>query len=582
MPGIGLTPFLFVSPQLGLDDVDEAHEEGIVAIINNRPDGEKEGQPTSLEIEKRATELGVAYRHIPVVAGKMTTEKIEAFRSALKELPQPILAFCATGTRSTTLWALAEAPQSDADAIISLAREAGYNLSNLRPTLVESNLTHSAAKGRSEHTDAPLDLGHPTTRDVVIVGGGAGGIAVASSLLAREPSLAITLIEPRSEHYYQPGWTMVGGGVFDNNLTIRDEIRLIPAGVRWIRASAAGFEPQNNAVILEDGEKVLYKTLIVAAGLKLDWKAIPGLSETLGRNGVTSNYEPGLATYTWELVQRLKKGVALFTQPPMPIKCAGAPQKAMYLSCDYWRRSGCLNHINVEFNTAGNVLFGIPEYVPALDAYIDKYGIELGLGQNLVAIDGPGKTATFEMVFDDGTSITEDRHFDMIHVCPPQTAPDFVRSSPLSNEAGWVEVDPDTLQHVRYDNVYALGDVCSAPNAKTAAAVRTQAPIVATNILNAIHHSPERALYSGYGSCPLTVEKGKIVLAEFGYGGKIMPTLPFIDGTKPSRIAWLLKEKMLPWVYWNLMLKGREWLVKYETSETHRTARPVALLDKRK
>ena len=579
MVGVKLTPFLSVAPQLNLNDIEQASADGIVTIINNRPDGEKQFQLTSNEIAERAAALGIDYLHIPVIPGKITEQNIADFRDALNELPQPVLAFCGTGTRATTLWALAEAPQRDADSLISVAHAAGYDLSNLRPTLVDSNLSHKITKTKDK-PGSPVHLGHPATRDVVIVGGGAAGIAVASSLLSRDSSLGITIIEPRTVHYYQPGWTMVGGGVFDNDLTIREEASVIPKGVRWLKSAVAGFEPQSNAVILENGERVLYKTLVVAAGLKLDWDAIPGLSETLGKNGVTSNYEPGLAPYTWELIQKLESGVAFFTQPPMPIKCAGAPQKVMYLACDYWHRKKCLSHIDVEFNTTGNVLFGVEAYVPALEKYIEKYAIEQGLGQNLIAIDGAAKTATFEIKFDDGTSITEARQFDMIHVCPPQTAPDFVSASSLANKAGWVEVDEETLQHVRYDNVYALGDVCSAPNAKTAAAVRTQAPVVAFNIINAIKHKPERAIYSGYGSCPLTVERGKIVLAEFGYGGKLMPTLPFIDGTKPSRAAWFLKEKMLPWIYWNLMLKGREWLVKYDRTKNHRMARPATVLGK--
>lgn len=568
-----LTDLVWVSPQLTLVDLELAENAGIRSIINNRPDAEATTQTSSKRLQQEAQKRGMEYRHIPVTPGNITDDNVKEFRKALDDLPEPLLAFCGTGTRATTLWALSRAPQVDTDLLIETAGKAGYDISNLRPTLLEANLSHKAPVMMNldgEHTA----LGHPKARDIVIVGGGAAGIAVAASLRIRDRDIEITLIEPSDVHYYQPGWTMVGGGAFTNDLTMREEESVIPEDVRWIKASAAGFDPDNNAVVLEDGEKVLYKTLIVAAGIKLDWDAIPGLRETLGANGVTSNYEPGLAPYTWELVQNLESGIALFTQPPMPFKCAGAPQKAMYLSCDHWRRKGRLDHINVEFNTAGNTIFGIKDYVPALQDYIEKYDISLLLGRNLVAIDGPRRSVTFEMIYDDGTSVTEQQRFDMIHVCPPQTAPDFVRESKLANKEGWVEVDPETLQHVRYDNVYALGDVCSTPNAKTAAAVRAQAPIVAQNILHQIAHNPQRALYSGYGSCPLTVERGKIILAEFGYGGKLMPTLPFIDGTKPSRAAWLLKEKMLPFVYWNMMLKGQEWLVKYKTTPKHRTAQP--------
>ncbi len=393
---------------------------------------------------------------------------------------------------------------------------------------------------------------------IVIIGGGAGGIAAASSLLKRRPGLDIVLVEPRDEHFYQPGWTMVGAGVFNAPVTRRAMESVIPDGVSWIRQAAKSFQPEENAITLEDGTRVKYDLLIVAAGIKLDWGQIKGLEETLGHNGVTSNYRYDLAPYTYELVAALKEGRAIFTQPPMPIKCAGAPQKAMYLSCDVWRSAGVLDNIEVEFCNAGGVLFGVEAYVPALMEYVDRYGIRLKLGSKLVAVDGANKAATFETA--DGL-VT--RQFDMLHVVPPQVAPDFIRESPLANAAGFVDVDDLTLRHKKYPNIFALGDVGGMPNAKTAAAVRKQAPIVAVNALAVMSGGEPVSDYDGYGSCPLTVERGKIILAEFGYGGKLLPSFPkwLIDGTKPRRLSWLLKTEVLPWVYWNGMLKGREWLV---------------------
>ena len=385
-------------------------------------------------------------------------------------------------------------------------------------------------------------------------------LATAASLLKRRPALAIAIVEPRERHYYQPGWTLVGGGVFDRARTERAMEDVMPKGVKWIRSAVAGFEPERDEVVLEDGERLPYRTLVAAPGIKLDWAAVDGLKETLGRNGVTSNYLFEMAPYTWELVQGMKSGRALFTQPPMPIKCAGAPQKALYLACDHWRRAGVLKDMEVAFHTSGGVLFGVPEFVPSLMAYIERYGIDLRLGETLTAVDGGARKAWFDVKDAEGKSRTVERSFDMIHVCPPQTAPDLVRESPLADRAGWIEVSPETLQHVRYGNVFGLGDACSAPNAKTAAAARKQAPVVAENVLSVLDGRGPRAIYDGYGSCPLTVERGRIVLAEFGYGGKLLPTFPFINARKPSRLAWLLKEKLLPPIYWNLMLKGHEWL----------------------
>ena len=391
---------------------------------------------------------------------------------------------------------------------------------------------------------------------------GAGGLGIASSLLRRKPDLDILVIEPCETHYYQPGWTLVGSGIFDRKITKRTTESVMPGRAKWKRAAVAAFEPDRNGVILEDGEKIAYRVLVVAAGIKLDWDAVEGLSATLGKNGVTSNYRYDIAPYTWELVQGLKSGRAIFTQPPMPIKCAGAPQKAMYLSSDHWLRSGTLKDINVEFRNAGGVLFGVADYVPALMKYVDKYNIDLCLNENLVAVDGQSKKAWFDRTNGEGETSRVEVEFDMMHVCPPQTAPDFIRQSPLANDAGWVDVAQDTMQHTRFGNIFSIGDCCSAPNAKTAAAVRKQAPVAAVNIVNLLEGRAPSAEYDGYGSCPLTVERGKIVLAEFGYGGKHLATFPqwVINSYEPSRLAWFLKERMMPGIYWRMMLRGHEWL----------------------
>ena len=400
------------------------------------------------------------------------------------------------------------------------------------------------------------------TCDVLIVGGGAAGIATAASLLRRRPGLDVVIVEPSERHYYQPGWTLVGAGVFTPERTMRETCRLIPTGARWIKDSVVDFAPEADQVRLSDGRRIGYRALVAAPGIKLDWDAIPGLNETLGRNGVTSNYRFDLAPYTWQLVQELKSGRALFTQPPMPIKCAGAPQKALYLSADHWQRTGALKNVDIEFHNAGAVLFGVKDYVPALMKYIERYGVDLRFNSRLTAIDGEARKATFAVTDADGAVSEVVRDFDMIHVCPPQTAPDFIRNSPLAANSGWIDVDQTTLHHNRLDNVFGLGDACSAPNAKTAAAARKQAPVVAENVISMLDGKALKAVYDGYGSCPLTVERGKIVLAEFGYGGKLLPSFPawMLDGRQPTRRAWHLKAQALPEIYWIGMLKGREWL----------------------
>ena len=545
MPFKFLTPSLSVSQQLSEADIAEAARDGFRSIISNRPDGEEADQLTAAEIEAVAAVHGMGFAHVPVVSGRIDDADIAQMAEALVHLPGPVLAFCRSGTRSATLWALTQAGSQSADAITQTAASAGYDLKALRPRL-------EAGAVRPEQAC-------PAAADVVIVGGGSAGLATAASLLDRNRALDIVIIEPRDTHDYQPGWTMVGAGVFDVANMRRSEASVMPAGVRWIKGAVASFQPARNQVTLEDGSSISYRALVVAPGIALDWAAIDGLPETLGKNGVTSNYSFQTAPYTWELVQGLRRGTALFTQPPMPIKCAGAPQKAMYLSCDHWQRGGVLNDIDVQFHNAGAVLFGVKEFVPPLMEYVDRYGIDLQFESTLIAVDGADRTATFRTKAGEVT-----KRFDMLHVTPPQKAPAFLAQSPLANEAGYTDVDPASLQHVRHPNVFGLGDGGSTPNAKTMAAARKQAPIVAENLLAMLAGKPATAIYDGYGSCPLTVERGKILLAEFGYGGKLLPSFPrwIIEGTKPQRLSWLLKSEALPWIYWNAMLKGREWMAR--------------------
>jgi len=539
---------LSVSAQIAIDDLPALKTAGFRSIICNRPDGEGADQPSFAEIQAAAEELGMEARYIPVVSGRVQDEDAARFGAALRELPKPTLAYCRSGTRSTTLWALSQAKSMHAVDILARAQAAGYDMAGVVRRIVNGGKT-------------PTDVADAMF-DVVIVGGGAAGIAVAASLKQRSPDASLAILDPADIHYYQPGWTMVGGGVFEAETTARTMGSLIPNGVHWIKSAVAAFEPKDDAVILDGCRVVKYKRLIVCPGLKLDWDNVEGLPETLGRNGVTSNYRYDLAPYTWDLVQGLKSGRAVFTQPPMPIKCAGAPQKSMYLSADHWNRAGVLKDIEVGFYNAGGVLFGVPAYVPALMKYVERYDARLNFFHNLVAIDGPARKAWFDVAAPEKEKRRVEVAFDMIHVVPPQCAPDFIRVSPLADAAGWVDVDQATLRHKTYENVWSLGDVTNAPNAKTAAAARKQAPTVAENVAADMAGRPPAAHYDGYGSCPLTVERGKIVLAEFGYGGKLLPSFPkwLIDGTEPSRLAWLLKERLLPPIYWKAMLRGKEWL----------------------
>jgi len=400
---------------------------------------------------------------------------------------------------------------------------------------------------------------------VLVVGGGTAGITVAAILRRRAPKLDVAIVEPAEEHYYQPAFTLVGAGVYPLAKTHRPEASVMPSGVQWIHSAAQNFEPERNTVVLKNGDALTYDYLVVCTGVKLDWDKVTGLAETLGTNGVCSNYSPISVNYTWECVQKLKAGdKVVCTQPPMPFKCPGAPQKIAYLIADRLRRRGILDKCRVDFFTHAPAIFGVPYFARALVKVAARYGIGVHYQQQLVAVNGNAKTATFEFVGDNRKGEKESVPFDLLHVTPPQSPHDEIKKSPLANAAGWVEVNQNTLQHMRFANVYSLGDVCSTPNSKTAAAVRKQAPVVASAIISAVAGKLTSGSYDGYASCPLTTAIGKTILAEFCYGGKVTPTLP-LTPSKERWIGWWIKVTGLPLMYWHYMLKGYVWFPKHNT-----------------
>jgi len=414
------------------------------------------------------------------------------------------------------------------------------------------------------------------THQIVIIGGGTAGITVAAQLLKKHNALDVAIIEPSEKHFYQPAWTLVGAGTFKYEDTIRDEASLIPEGAKWIKDYAEELHPEKNSLTLRSGEEVSYEYLVVAPGIKIDLTLVEGLAETMNKNGVGSNYvDP---KYVWSQVQSFKKGgTALFTQPTTQIKCGGAPQKIMYLMSDYLRKKNMLMDSNVIFATPGSVIFGVKEFAITLEKVIKRYGIDVRYHHRLKKVDGDKKVAVFDRVEHDETGcvislpsgeprISEvEVPFDFLHLAPPQTAPDFIKRSKLVHEdganVGWVKADKNTLQHPDFPNVFALGDVAALPTAKTGAAVRKQAPVVVDNLLRLIKgETVMNSEYTGYSSCPLVTAYGKMVLAEFGYGNERMsdPLISnFVDTTKEQWSMWMLKKYGLPFMYWNLMLRGK-------------------------
>jgi sulfide:quinone oxidoreductase len=398
-----------------------------------------------------------------------------------------------------------------------------------------------------------------TKHEILIIGGGTAGITVAARLL-RTGHRDVAIIEPSNTHYYQPLWTLVGGGQARAQETARPLASVMPKGTTWIRTAATTVDPEHNTVTCTDGVAYSYDVLIVCPGLQLDWHRTEGLAETLGKEGVSSNYRFDLAPLTWELIRNTTSGTAVFSMPSGPIKCGGAPQKIAYLAADYWRRTGVLDDIDVHLVVPTPRIFAIDAIADSLEKVVADYGIHLHTGSEVCSIDAAARKVTVGPVGGAGTETV--LPYDMLHAVPHQSAPDWIKQSPLStaytggDPNGYIDIDKHTMQHVRYSNVFALGDAGSSPNSKTGAAIRKQAPAVVENIGALLAGRPLTAAYNGYASCPIVTSARKMLLAEFDYSMQLTPSIPLLDPTVPHRSYWYLKRYGLPAMYWNLMLKG--------------------------
>ncbi|MDP5078067.1 MAG: NAD(P)/FAD-dependent oxidoreductase [Nonlabens sp.] len=430
-----------------------------------------------------------------------------------------------------------------------------------------------------------------THHQVLIIGGGSAGIMTAAQLLKKHNSAKIAIIEPATTHYYQPAWTLVGAGSYDFKKTGKPMSSIIPKNVTWIKDKATGFDADNNTVHTATKGDITYDILVVAPGLTYNYDLVPGLEEAIDKGVVCSNYTD--PEHTWKVIKNFKGGTALFTQPATPIKCGGAPQKIMYLAENHFRNTGVKANTDIVFATAGSVIFGVKEIAKTLMEVVDRKDINIRYHHKLVAVDGDKQIAWYELTKDitaggcivmsgDDENESLDKtfqhnykdvkvikegnrygiHYDMLHTAPPSVAPPFVSSSNLVNDAGWVDVDIHTMQHKKYKNIFSLGDVAALPTAKTGAAIRKQTPIVVENIyLMLTQHKIGTQSYNGYSSCPLVTDYGKMVLAEFDYDSNFTPDpklkqLFISDSSKEHWRLWMLKKFMLPYLYWNKMMKG--------------------------
>lgn len=390
---------------------------------------------------------------------------------------------------------------------------------------------------------------------VVIVGGGNAGLTVAGRL-QRAGVRDIAVIEPRGTHVFSPLQSHIAGGVARRHEAERPQAEAMPPGVHWLRDAVRDIDPDARTVRLASGSELAYDHLVVCPGIAMDWDAVPGLADAMASPYGGSNYDLELAVKVSPLLRDLRSGTVVFTQASDAASCPAAAQKPMYLACAWWRAQGVLDDIRVVFATPEATLFGNAAIDGELARKVAEYGIEVRYETDLLTVDADARQV--ELGRGDAR---ETIAYDLLHVSPPVSAPDWLAATPLadaSDPGGFVEIDPETLRHVRYPEVWSLGDAAAIGTLRSGGGLRSQGKILVQNLTAAMAGREPTGRYDGYTVCPFTVSRRTVVFAEVDRVGRLKPTVPFWKTLfRERRLAWLFDRRILPWVYWHLILRGR-------------------------
>ncbi|WP_231848080.1 NAD(P)/FAD-dependent oxidoreductase [Microbacterium testaceum] len=394
-----------------------------------------------------------------------------------------------------------------------------------------------------------------TNPRIVVIGGGNAGLSVAGRL-HRAGLADITVIEPRTLHVFAPLQSHIAGGAARASEAARAQADVIPPGVRWLRDEVFTVDADTRRVHLVSGGRIDYDQLVICAGMRMAWEQVPGLPEAMDADSGISNYDYALAAKASTVLRDLRSGTVVFTQPPEPASCGAAAQKPMYLACDWWRAIGVRDDIRVMFVCPDPVPFGIPAIDRELQRKLDEYGIEVRYSRDLRSVDAETRTLTIGR-----GDASETLEYDVLHAVPPQRAPEWIAGSGLAasdDPHGFVDVDPETLQHVRHPEIWAVGDAAAVATRRSGGAIRQQAKALVKNLRATLAGRTPPQKYNGYSVVPFTVSRGTVVFAEFDRWGHLQPTVPFWRTLyRERRLSWIADRRVLPWVYWHLILRGR-------------------------
>ena len=389
---------------------------------------------------------------------------------------------------------------------------------------------------------------------IVVVGGGPAGISVISGLRhwSSRDKVQITLLEPSDFHFYQSAWI---NSAFALNKEVSSSRHIgelfSPDDINWVNEAAGEFSPENNYVLTETGHKVNYDYLVVACGLQTNWEKIKGLHGKLGREGITSAASYSTLNWTKSLFSK-PSGKVIFTEPSTLCNMHSAGKELVMrlqakLAVNTKESNG-----EITYYSGSNALYPVDACHTVLRDHFKRNSIDWESSKELVEVKPKDKIAVFRNLIE---NTYFERDYDLLHIVPPMRPPFAVARSPLADETGLIDVDQHTLQHKKYSNIFAIGDISNTPVVKCISAIRTQMPIVVSNIVADILGGQPLKKYDGTNNQVIRVSEREAVLFRCKFMRHI--SLPFSYGLSGSRAIGSLNNLLSPISYWHHLLSAK-------------------------
>ena len=389
--------------------------------------------------------------------------------------------------------------------------------------------------------------------DVLIVGGGNAGLSVAARLL-RRGVVKVGVVEPLAVHTYRPLLSYVGGGQASRSSAERTQESVTPDECTWLQDSAVGVDTESQTVRCTSGRVYRYADLVLAPGLVPDEAELADVFTAVDTEAVASYYLDH-AEKTWQLVESMEAGHAVFTVPRPPVSCTGTTLKPLFLAAAYWSRTERLDDIDITLIVDRPDLLGVREIDDRLRRHLDEIGVQVLNNATVTGVH----TAERKVAVRLGDGVEEKLPYDLLHLVPPFRGPRWIEASGLADGAahGEVDIDPKTFRHRVHANVWALGDAANVGTDPSGGAIRRQSAILVDNLM-AARHGGRFKEYDGYTVAPIATDRNRLMFGEFDRSGSLSNSLPsFVDPLKPRWSAWAFDRYGLPQMYWNLILKGR-------------------------